>query len=235
MLPRLTPRLLAVAAEIPLGSTLADVGTDHAYLPAYLILKDHCPHVIATDLRPGPLARAKETVERYGVDQRVDLRLCNGLAAVSEEEAEVVSIAGMGGEVILDILKAAPWTKGKRCVVQPMSSAEDLRRGIGRLGLHIAKETLVEEGRTLYVVMTILPGAEGTLTTAESWVGRRENHAGDPLWGKYLTHHYEKNRRALEGLKKSQREEDKLRRKELEQGLIQLSLMMEQEGLLKKE
>lgn len=234
MLPHLTPRLLAVAAEIPEGSRLADVGTDHAYLPAYLTLQGQCQRVIATDLRPGPLGRAAETVERYGVEERVELRLCDGLSAVAAEEVDAVSIAGMGGEVILGILQAASWTKDKRCVVQPMSSAEDLRKGLGDLGLHVAKETLVREGRTIYVVMTLLPGAEGPLTAAESWVGRRENHGGDPLWGTYLARHYEKALRALEGLKKSQREEDKPRMEELEQIREELGQMMTDEGLLEE-
>lgn len=235
MLPHLTPRLLAVAEEIPAGSRLADVGTDHAYLPAYLALRGQCPRVIATDLRPGPLARAKETVERYGAERQVELRLCNGLAQVSEDETDAVSIAGMGGEVILAILRAAPWVKNKRCVVQPMSSAEDLRRGLGSLGLHVDKETLIQEGRTIYVVLTLLPGAEGELTAAESWVGRRENHVGDPLWRTYLTRHYEKAMRALTGLKKSQREDDRPRMEELTRVSEELRQMMVEEGYLEKE
>lgn len=235
MLPHLTSRLQTVAEEIPQGSRLADVGTDHAYLPAYLTLTERCPAVIATDLRPGPLKRAKETVERYGVEDRVQLRLCDGLAAVGEEETDAVSIAGMGGEVILGILKAAPWVSGKRCVVQPMSSAEDLRRGLGSVELHVAREILVQEGRTIYVVMTLLPGAEGALSAAESWVGRRENHVGDPLWGSYLMRHYEKAKRALSGLKRSQREEDLPRMRELEQIQSELAEMMALEGLLEKE
>lgn len=235
MLPHLTPRLQAVAEEIPQGSRLADVGTDHAYLPAFLALQGRCPRIIATDLRAGPLTRAKETVERYNLQDTVTLRLCSGLAAVDEAEVDAVSITGMGGEVILGILQAAPWVKNKLCVVQPMSSAEDLRRGLGGVGLRVAKETLVREGRTLYVVLTLMPGAEGTLTAAESRVGRRENHIGDPLWGEYLTRHYEKAKRALNGLKKSQRQEDIARMAELERIAADLECMMETEGVSKKE
>lgn len=224
----LTPRLETVARLVPRGACLADVGTDHAYLPAWLLVRGHIPFAVCTDLRPGPLARARETVERCEVADKVSLRLCDGLSGVEPEEVDCVAIAGMGGETILHILSQAPWTAKKTCIVQPMSSLSDLRAGVGALGLHITGESLAREGETLYVVMELAPGAEGPLTAAQLQVGRVENHIGDPLWPQYLRQEERRLARALAGLERSQKPGDDLRRRELSQALAGIRDRMEE-------
>lgn len=224
----LTPRLQAVADRVPAGVRLADVGTDHAYLPTWLLLRDRIPFALCTDLRPGPLERARETVERWDVAERAELRLCDGLAGVSADEVDFITIAGMGGETILGILAAAPWVREKGCVVQPMSSLADLRAGLAPLGLHIAVETLAQEGETLYVLMDLAPGPEGVLTSAELQVGRAERHRGDPLWSRYLCQEEGRLSKALRGLEQSRKPEDAARRKELAEALNGIRKMMEE-------
>ena len=93
---------------MPLGTRLADIGTDHAYLPVWLVLEGRVASAIASDLRPGPLQRAKETAKTYGTE--IDCRLCNGLTCITPDEVDTIVIAGMGGETIAAILSAAPWT-----------------------------------------------------------------------------------------------------------------------------
>jgi tRNA (adenine22-N1)-methyltransferase len=119
-----------VADMIPVGAVLADVGTDHAYLPAALVLEGKIGGAIAADLRQGPLSRAKETVREYGLNGKIAFRLCDGLSGIRPEEVNAVSIAGMGGETIAMILEAAPWTREQNTalVLQPMSSMDELRR-----------------------------------------------------------------------------------------------------------
>lgn len=224
----LTPRLETVARRVPKGAHLADVGTDHAYLPTWLLSRGHIPFAVCTDLRSGPLARARETVERWEVADKVSLRLCDGLAGVEPGEVDCVVIAGMGGETILHILAQAPWTVEKTCIVQPMSSLPDLRAGVGALGLHIAGETLVREGDALYVVMDLASGTEGPLTAAQLQVGRAENHRNDPLWPLYLRQEEGRLVRALAGLERSQKPGDDLRRQELAQALAGIRDMMEE-------
>lgn len=223
----LTPRLQTVADRVPVGARLADVGTDHAYLPTWLLLQERIPFALCTDLRPGPLNRARETVERWDVADRTELRLCDGLAGVGPEEADCIAIAGMGGETILTILAAAPWAREKGLVVQPMSSLADLRGGLAPLGLHIEKETLAQEGETLYVIMDLAPGPEGPLTAAQRQVGRAERHRDDPLWPLYLHQEEGRLRKALGGLERSQKPEDASRREELAQALTGIQRMME--------
>lgn len=213
---RLTPRLLAVAGAVPQGARLADVGTDHAYLPTWLALEGKIPHAIATDLRPGPLEKAAQTVAQYGAADRVELRLGNGLEPVEPGEVDAVAIAGMGGETILEILAAAPWAAAKDCVVQPMTSVEDLRRGLGTVGFRIAGERIAREGKTLYIILTLAGGQDAPLAPEEAWVGRPEHHRGDPLWPDYLAQETRRVQRALEGLRRSGKPEDGERRQALE-------------------
>lgn len=214
MYPRLTPRLRTVAELVPAGARLADVGTDHAFLPAHLLAAGRVSAAIGTDIRPGPLARARETAERCGLEELLSLRLCNGLSGISAEEVDAIVIAGMGGETILDILEAEPWSFQKVCILQPMSAVELLRTGLDRLGVPIAKEVLVREGDTLYLVFYLTGKATeacASLTPAERYVGTAAAHDGDPLWPEYLARSRRRAARALEGLARSQKPEDQAR------------------------
>lgn len=120
----LPPRLRLIAGWVPEGAYLADVGTDHGYLPTWLRLQGKIRGAVASDLRPGPLERAKVTGLLYGTDN-IEYRLCNGLAGIRPSEVDTVTIAGMGGETILSILKAAPWTADGQhtLLLQPQSGA----------------------------------------------------------------------------------------------------------------
>lgn len=234
MYPSLTPRLRTVAELVPKNARLTDVGTDHAYLPAYLLATGQISAAIATDIRPGPLARARATVERYGLQDRLDLRLCDGLAGVDSGEVDAVVIAGMGGETILGILEAAPWSLDKTCVLQPMSAMEVLRAGLDRLGIEIPREVLTQEGDTLYLTI-FLEGRttpkKRALTPAETYVGTLKAHANDPLWPPYLTLTYRRVERALSGLEHSQKPEDIPRKHRLSLVLDGLAEMKKELGL----
>lgn len=198
----LSPRLQTAARLVTPGGTLADIGTDHAYLPVRLLLDGAVEHAIAADLRPGPLARARETAVRYGVSERISFRLCDGLTGVGREEVDTVVIAGMGGETIAAILEAAPWTrKGTKLLLQPMTSFPELRVWLQRNGYQIARETIAQEGERLYTVLSVTGGQMAPLTPAELWVGRQSD---DPLRGAYLELMAAKASRALSGQRASQ-------------------------------
>ena len=195
----LSPRLRMAASLVPPGARLADIGTDHGYLPAALILEGAIPSAIAADLRPGPLARARETAVRYGLEDRLSLRLCDGLSGIGPEEADAVVIAGMGGETIAAILEAAPWVRERNIpvIVQPMSSMPDLRAWLGRNGYCIETEKLCREGETLYTALSVRAGYMERMSPAQLWAG--ENRP-DPLRGLWLDYWLNRTRRALDGL-----------------------------------
>lgn len=151
----LDPRLLCVAKHIRQGSVLADIGTDHARLPVYLVEQGICPRAIASDLRRGPAEAARKTIRAAGLSETIEVRLGDGLTTVAAGEAGDIAIAGMGGETIAAILDACPWLRDPRyhLVLQPMTRAEDLRRYLYTSGFAIRKEEIVRDGHRLYTVM----------------------------------------------------------------------------------
>ena len=153
----LDQRLTAVAALVRPGSRLADIGTDHAYLPVYLVQAGVCPSAIASDIGVGPLDAARHTVTAAGLTDTIALRLGNGLATVTAEEVDDIAIAGMGGETIAAILEAAPWVRDDRLqlILQPMTRAEDLRRWLLQNGFKVTEEHLIVDGRHLYPVLAV--------------------------------------------------------------------------------
>lgn len=168
----LTPRLYAIAAQVPQGARLADVGTDHGYLPVWLLLHGRIETAIASDLRKGPLDRARETAQQYGQDKNMSFRLCNGLTDIAADEVDTVVIAGMGGETIAAILAAAPWTgRDKLMFLQPMTGMPQLRQWLQRHGYAILEEQIVQEGKRLYSIWTVKGGAMPLLSPAELWAG----------------------------------------------------------------
>ncbi len=138
------------------GVTVADIGTDHAYLPVYLIQAGLAQHVLACDIGAHPLANAARTVARYQLEDHITLRLSNGLDAVSPEDAEVFVFAGMGGTLITRLLTQATWIDNstKQFIFQPMTRAEELRTFLMQRCFAITQEQLcVDEGR-IYCAFT---------------------------------------------------------------------------------
>ena len=226
----LTPRLRAAAELVPAGARLADVGTDHGYLPAWLLLEGRIPRAIAADLRPGPMDRARQTAGKYGLTGKMDFRLCDGLSGVAPEEVDAVAIAGMGGETIAAILEAAPWTAaGERpLILQPMSAQPELRQWLQAHGYAIGREVLAREGETLYTIFLVRPGPMPPLAPAEAWAGRQSRGDTDPLRGAYLDKLIRRAERAAAGLRQSTRPSDAPRLAEVEQVLAGLLDMKEE-------
>ena len=162
----LDKRLRCVAGLVRPGSVLADIGTDHAHLPVWLVKEGVCPRAVAADIRIGPAAAARRSVEAAGLEERIDVRVGDGLAPLCPGEADDIVIAGMGGETIAEILAAAPWTRERDVplVLQPMSSMDDLRLWLERHGYAIVKEDLAREGDVLYTALLVRAGAMEPLT-----------------------------------------------------------------------
>ena len=224
----LSPRLQAVADLVSPNQPLVDIGTDHGQLPVWLILQKIIPCAIATDLRPGPLSRAQALAKRWEIrEDQLSFRLCDGLRSISPQEAATVTIAGMGGETIADILAAASWIRepGHQYILQAMSGMDGLRRYLSSAGFSIVKEVLVEEGDTLYVILLAEPGGGKRLTEGEIWVGQQTQFLDAPLRSRYLEQELLKLRRAVVGLEQSQRPEDQEKKKWYELAAWEVSQM----------
>ena len=203
----LSPRLQLLADWVPEGARVADVGTDHAFLPVWLVIHGKVDSAIASDLREGPLARGAETAREYGVADRVEMRLCNGLNGIAPEEADVVVIAGMGGENIAQILAAAPWTAdgAHRLLLQPMSKMELLREFLANNGYEIVREQLVMDRGTVYPVMEVKAG-HMELSIGQLHAGVKLLH--DPLQNRALIEKIIRQQAVVAGLNRTGRASD---------------------------
>lgn len=158
---KLSERLQTIANMVPRGTaSVADIGTDHAYLPIYLITHEVASHAIAGDIHQGPYLSAKNAVDAAHLEQAISVRLGNGLDTVNPGEAEVVVIAGMGGLNIVDILRARPEVTStvKRLIVQPMIAAPTVRTWFKDNGWQIIIEQLVLEDDKLYQIIAAEKG-----------------------------------------------------------------------------
>ncbi len=155
-------RLRAVSEMILPGEPAADIGSDHCFLPIYLTSRGLTPHVIATDVHPGPFERMIRTVKGSPGHENIAVRLGDGLTVIGKGEVSTIIMAGMGGDTIVSIL-SCDWPKAcsfKRYVFQPMSRAGVLRRNLAEQGWPILEETIVQEAHRFYPIICSSPGRE---------------------------------------------------------------------------
>ncbi len=148
-------RLKMCAAFVRGGSKLADIGTDHAYLPVWLCRRGVCPSAIAADINPEPLSRGRHTIEAAGMGDKVEARLSDGMKSIAADEADDFVLAGMGGELISRLLDDCSYAKSpeKRFIMQPMTRSELLIRYLCENGYSIVKQDCCEAGGKCYTVI----------------------------------------------------------------------------------
>ena len=207
----LSPRLRAVAAQVLAGQPMVDVGTDHAHLPVHLVQSGHVPRAFAIDCRPGPLAAATATLERFGITD-VELQQGYGLTDFTPGAAGTIVIAGMGGDRIQSILTEAPRTvaSSARLVLQPNSQWPRLRRWLGTQGWHVVAEHLVQERRHFYLVLAVDPRIRRpySLTLGQSLLGNPSRHDADSTYERWLQREIAWRSRALELVRSPHRSSD---------------------------
>ena len=154
---KLDNRLLACCNFIKPNAKIADIGTDHAYLPIWLTLHDRIDYAIACDLRRGPLLNAENNIKKYNLESKIETKLSDGLKNVPKNKADTIIIAGIGGEIIAQIIKSAKWLKdySKTLILQPMSNDESLRIFLKNEGFEIVDEIAVSSHNKIYSVMNV--------------------------------------------------------------------------------
>lgn len=142
------------------GSRLADVGTDHGFLPLYLLEQGRIPSALAMDVNKGPLLRATEHIQDHSCRQYIQTRLSDGLEKLVPGEADTIVIAGMGGALTVRILTAGTGKlEGvKELILQPQSEQQEVRKCLSQIGFVIADEEMLEEDGKYYVVIRAVPG-----------------------------------------------------------------------------
>lgn len=154
---KLDARLQAIADFVPMGSRVADVGTDHAYLCIYLIQKAIAPYAFALDINEKPLENARKNTVQYDLHTAIKIMQSNGLDAVKEQTVDCVVIAGMGGEITIDILKRTTWLQNtqKRIILQPMTGFDLVRCFLYENGYEISQEVYVCVDKKPYCIMQV--------------------------------------------------------------------------------
>lgn len=207
---RLTPRLDAVAGYVAPGAAVADIGTDHGYVPVWLAQNDLARRIVAADIGRGPLERARASARLYGVADQIEFIQTDGLDGLASAGLDTVILAGMGGQTMLGILARAGWAHatGVRCILQPQSKCEELIAWLGENGYAIRDASLVRDGGRLYIVLLAQAGASDE-TPLTILLKKR-----DELLPEYIDRLAAEKRRAVEGLKKAAGRAEELGREE---------------------
>ncbi|HIQ96215.1 MAG TPA: SAM-dependent methyltransferase [Candidatus Limivivens merdigallinarum] len=219
---QLSKRMKAVADLAGMGDCLADVGTDHGYIPIYLLEERRFQRGIAMDVHEGPLLRARENIQSHGLSDRISCRLGDGLERLGKGEADTVVIAGMGGSLIIRIL-----TEGEkvlkevsRLVLQPQSEIAKVRDFLQEQGYQIEKEHMVLDEGKYYQAMRIGHGRMEKLLPEEAKYGSFLLKENDSCLKEYLNREEQKFREILESLQDGGNEKTKKRMEELNMELL---------------
>lgn len=203
---QLDSRLSAVASLVRKNKKFADIGTDHAYLPVWLIKNGITENAVAADLRKGPLENARETVVAHNLSDKITLRLSDGLNNFNENEVDEIAVAGMGGLLISEFIERTLWLKNKNVhlILQPMTHAEELRKTLYDNGFFIDCEKVAVDGDKLYIIISAyFNGEKLSYGELDLILGKLpENSDLNSL--KYLNHLFNKYNKKLIALKKAE-------------------------------
>ncbi len=208
---RLDGRLKSAAQLIRPGVYIADIGTDHAYLPIYLLQNDRISGAVATDIRQGPLKTASDHIAKYRLSDRITVFQTDGLHGVEQFKPSDISICGMGGESITEILQKSPYIRssGIHLILQPMTMPAYLRKWLSAQGFHILDETLAQtKGKIYPVLLAEYDGEIRSYSNAEYLLGpciikKRKTEALKNIFPALLTNQTNTLKKIICGKKKS--------------------------------
>ena len=214
---QLSKRLQAVANLVTPGIRLADIGTDHGYVPIWLYEQGRIPSALAMDLREGPLQRAKEHIRMHGLDEKIKTRLSDGLEKLLPGEADSIVIAGMGGMLVVKILTQgqAVLDSIQELILQPQSDLDAVREYLHRMGFVIVQEEMVFEEGKYYPMMKAVHGENTDDRKIWFLYGRLLLENRHPVLESYLQKEYDSCCKLLEKLSKTATEVSSRRCEEL--------------------
>lgn len=187
---KLTDRLLKIASLVTKGKKVADIGTDHGYIPVYLLNKGDIDYAILADVNKGPLENAKKEVRHNGLMDKVDLRLGSGIEVLEKNEVDEIIIAGMGGILISELLEAKKEVVHSldKLILQPMQAQNELRKYLLNNGYEILDEVLVKEDFRLYEIIIAKYTSKNTQVEDEIFyeVGKKLIENKDPLLNEFI-------------------------------------------------
>ncbi len=227
---KLSKRMGAVASLVTAGNRLADIGTDHGYVPIALIQNGIIPSAIAMDINAGPLERANEHIAQNQLGEVITTRLSDGVAALKPNEADTILIAGMGGELVIHILEEGKEVcrSAKEIILQPQSEIAKVRKYLRDNGYQTEDEDMIFEEGKYYPMMKVVPVErddswenlnEQTIETCDRY-GRLLLRDGHCVLKKYLVKEYRQLTQIKEQLQKREQTEPIVNRlQEIEEDL----------------
>lgn len=185
---KLTERLKVIADFVDEGKTVADIGTDHGYLSAYLIEENIARKVIATDVNEKPLQKAINYIIEHNLGEDIDTRLGDGLKPISQGEVDICIIAGMGGHLIADIIESSKGVSRTidTFILQPMTGEEELREYLYNNNYKIVDEKLAKEGKRYYHILKVIHGKGVLKDDINLEIGSKLIENKDELLGELL-------------------------------------------------
>ncbi len=212
-------RLQAITEFVPRGSRVADIGTDHGYLAAELIKKNIASFVTATDKNIGPLEAARKNLKMLGLENKIELRLGDGLKILKPNEIDVICIAGIGGALICDILKNSPEiiSTVKKIILQPMNASEKIRQWANENNFYIEDENLAEVDNIIYEIICL----------SKNFIDKKSTRKlNSPLYNKFIETKIKKLQKILESMNQSQKASKSEKYFEIEKQIEELRLML---------
>lgn len=227
---KLSKRLERLAGMVTTGNRLADVGTDHGYVPIYLCEKGRIPSAIAMDINEGPLKRAKHHIGEAGLGPYIETRRSDGLSALLAGEADTILIAGMGGPLTVRILEEGrtALSRALELVLQPQSEIGKVRRWLSENRWKIVCEDIVLEEGKYYPMMRAAPGREADLREADYCFGRVKLQRSLPVLTEFLEKQLEVQRQILSRLPQEATERIGARRAKGEEKIRLLQQVLEE-------
>lgn len=227
MILNLKGRLKLIADKVPKCNVLADIGTDHAYIPIYMVQNGVCQKAIASDVKIGPVKMASNNISLYKLSEKIETRLGNGLDTIEINEADSIIIAGMGGTLLTELLEAnKPKTvNADTLVLQPMNDLHVVRKWLYDNAFEIYDEEMVAEGPKMYFVLSAkFTGNKKQYSDFELYVGQRLIDKKGPLLGAYCRMKVQQIDRVLEQLEEM-KENDALKSQYIRQKIDYINLI----------
>ena len=202
--PSIGKRLLLAASFVRSGACLADIGTDHAHLPIYLVKHQKIASAVAADIAKGPLLRAEQNLRMHGLSGVIKTELSDGLKNVMQYNPTDITICGMGGETIMQIISDCPDVKDPsiRLILQPQSVIPEFREFILNEGFNIIDEGIcLDKGKFYVCICAEFDGISRKYSPAELILGRKNIEKSDKILSDYAKHVYNALKKKRDGLK----------------------------------
>lgn len=228
---QLSKRLSAVAQLVTITGILADVGTDHGYIPVYLTGKEQIKKAIAMDVNQGPLERAQEHIRQYGLENRIETRLSDGLQALKPKEVEGIVIAGMGGNLMKRILMQGEQVAhtAKELILEPQSEVMEFRKFLWESGYTIVAEDMVlEDGKYYPMMRVVYENAQKEIPDVLALkYGEKLLEQKHPVLKQYLLWQKMQKEKILGNLQKNAKKDVSSRKEEIEEELSYIAHALE--------